>query len=210
MARFHPAQEWLLDYVAGHLNESYRLVIATHMEVCSECRTQVANLQKVGAQMLQDLAPTSLAANALARTLMRAQTGAAAALPLREKPASLMHKLMHPSQPLVWKRQGTALRVAKLMNRDGVQASLLHISAGARMPEHTHNGNEMTLILKGAFSDQFGRYDVGDVMLMDPEHTHTPIASSDEDCYCLVAQQGALHFTGPVLRWFNPVLQKLM
>lgn len=205
MAHYHPPKEWLLDYVAGKVNEGFRLVLGAHIEDCSECRHQLHQLQTVGAGLLSTLAPSELASGAFARVWQRAQQLS----PLADAPAqafSVRTGLQKRWRDLKWQQWGPVKRADVLLMND-CHVSLLHIKAGARMPRHTHQGNEMTLILSGAYSDVYGRYDRGDVIVADGEQEHAPVASSDEDCICLVAESAPLRFTSPLMKLFNPLLR---
>ena len=74
-------------------------------------------------------------------------------------------------------------------------ARLLYIPAGQAMPEHSHRGTEMTLVLQGGYSSVDGHYVRGDLEVADQQTNHTPIADDDgEDCICLVATDGRLLF----------------
>ncbi len=71
------------------------------------------------------------------------------------------------------------------------------------MPNHTHGGNEMTLVLAGGFSDDTGHYERGDVSIADDELVHTPVADPGEDCICLAVTDAPLKLTGPIGRIVN-------
>ena len=60
MASYHPPTELLAAYAAGTLKNSYALCVATHLEYCSECRAAVQRLNIVGAELMEDLAPTEV------------------------------------------------------------------------------------------------------------------------------------------------------
>ena len=40
---------------------------------------------------------------------------------------------------------------------------LFNIKPGFSLPQHSHNGEELSFVLRGAFTDEFGRYGVGDL-----------------------------------------------
>ena len=63
------------------------------------------------------------------------------------------------------------------------------------LPEHGHHGGELTLVLRGGFSDVTGRYGPGDVEDVDNEIEHRPVADP-EGCVCLVGSEGPVRFTG--------------
>ena len=58
------------------------------------------------------------------------------------------------------------------------------MAPGAKVPEHTHKGQEATLVLDGVFNDEKDEYKDGDFVLLDPSKTHTP-ETQDQDCLTL-------------------------
>ena len=91
---------------------------------------------------------------------------------------------------------------------DGAQGTLrlFKIAPGMAIPLHTHNGNEMTLILKGSYSDELGRFKAGDVADLDNDTDHQPIADTQEDCICLIATEAPLKFKGLLPRLMQPFI----
>jgi putative transcriptional regulator len=109
---------------------------------------------------------------------------------------------------LVWKKITSTLRISYLKTGDpNYEFALYHIKAGGRIPEHTHRGSEMTLVLEGGFSDADGSYHQGDFLLRQPSDVHAPTAVQSEDCICLAVLDAPLKFTGWKYRWMNPFLQ---
>ncbi|MBX9758871.1 MAG: ChrR family anti-sigma-E factor [Beijerinckiaceae bacterium] len=84
-------------------------------------------------------------------------------------------------------------------------ASLLRVKAGRRLPQHTHEGSEITLVLTGAFSDPLGRYARGDIAIADGAIEHSPVVDSDEDCICFAVTDAPLVLTSPLGR----IVQKI-
>jgi putative transcriptional regulator len=87
----------------------------------------------------------------------------------------------------------------------GGEASLLWIKPGRIMPSHTHDGAEVTLVLKGGFSDASGHYRRGDIAFADSDVDHRPRADEDEDCICFAVTDAPLRLTGP----FGRIVQRL-
>jgi putative transcriptional regulator len=83
-------------------------------------------------------------------------------------------------------------------------ANFIFMEKGGSVPEHTHRGTEMTLVVNGEFSDGLADYDSGDFMVMDENHVHTPIATSDEGCLVFSIVDKPLHFTSGWARLINP------
>ena len=52
----------------------------------------------------------------------------------------------------------------------------------------------MTLVLAGAYSDQTGRFEMGDIQIANEETRHQPRAELGEDCICLVVTDAPLKF----------------
>jgi putative transcriptional regulator len=83
----------------------------------------------------------------------------------------------------------------------------LHIPAGSAVPDHGHRGTELTLVLQGAFSDEFDRFGVGDLEIATEEDEHTPVAEAGLDCICLAATDAPLKFNGLIQRLAQPFLR---
>jgi putative transcriptional regulator len=84
-----------------------------------------------------------------------------------------------------------------------LRSSLLHIGAGGEIPEHTHTGFEVTLLLDGEFSDEEGSYVPGDFIWQDGSHQHTPLTK--DGCLCFTVVSSALHFNKGLSKLLNPI-----
>ena len=105
-----------------------------------------------------------------------------------------------------WKPVGMGVKQAVLKTSDSAAARLLYIPAGAAMPEHSHRGMELTLVLQGAFADDSDRFGPGDVEIADDEVDHTPVADVGADCICLAATEGKLRFKSWIPRLAQPFI----
>ena len=83
---------------------------------------------------------------------------------------------------------------------------LLRISSGIKLPEHGHGGEELTVILRGSYSDHTGRYAVGDVADLDEDIEHQPMVDSAMDCICLVATEAPTRFKSIWARIAQPFI----
>ena len=116
-------------------------------------------------------------------------------------------KKMMANHPLTWRRSTKNLRSASLVaNQDQYAVSLQKIRAGSQVPEHEHLGDEMTVVLKGSFSDEDNIYQEGDFLAKSVGDKHRPMASSNEDCLCLSVEQAPVRLTGMFTRLFNPFI----
>ena len=102
-----------------------------------------------------------------------------------------------------WKSVGGGIKQAILVNNKDASARLLSIPPGAQLPDHSHKGLEMTMVLQGSFSDEIDSFHRGDVELGDDHLTHTPKAGMDEHCICIAATQAPLVFNS----WLPKLLQ---
>jgi putative transcriptional regulator len=85
--------------------------------------------------------------------------------------------------------------------------SLLRIVGGRSIPAHTHYGDELLMVLDGAFEDGRGHYVRGDVCAADDSVTHAPTADRTGDCLCLAVTSGPIKLTGSWGRLLNPLLR---
>ncbi|MEM6903128.1 MAG: ChrR family anti-sigma-E factor [Pseudomonadota bacterium] len=92
-------------------------------------------------------------------------------------------------------------------SNDMVRTKMMRIQPGAAMPQHTHEGAELTLVLKGAFADERGHFQRGDLAFTDSDVEHRPIADDHEVCYCLAVTTAPLRLTGPIGRLINPFIK---
>lgn len=108
---------------------------------------------------------------------------------------------------LNWQFCMPVLSVAPLAKFQGYQVALHKIKAGRQVIAHTHCGMEVTVVLKGSFSDQYGHYKEGDFLCRDASHGHAPTASQDMDCICLTALEAPVKLTSWWGKALNPFLR---
>lgn len=210
MIAHHLPLDMLVDYATGSLQEGPALVVASHIALCAQCRSQVARFEQVGGALLDEIQPLTLADNAFERVLSRLEEPAAVAATLPEN--GLAELLPFPLRRYVdssarWRYAGGGVQEIPLtLDEGGHQASLLRIPGGRSMARHRHNGLEYTLVLAGGFSDRGAHYTPGDVCLAaEPEHA--PLADAESDCICLAVIDGPIVLTGRIGRLLNPWLR---
>jgi putative transcriptional regulator len=212
----HPSDARLLDYVAGSLAEPMALVVATHLALCPRCRSESGELEQLGGALLDGLEPEPLTEGGLDRLFARlerrenpedytALSRAAGGEP--DLPEPLRGYLGGTLSSLPWRRLGPIGQVQLLTQHAGLTTRLLSIRAGTAMPSHTHEGAELTLVLRGAFSDETGQYMRGDVAEADSHLDHQPVADPGEDCLCLAVTDAPLKLTGRFGRLVNPFVR---
>jgi putative transcriptional regulator len=192
----HPGDDMLLDYAAGRLTGARALVVATHLAYCPACRTQVQAAEVIGGECfelehgvdLSSVPDPEIVRQPATNDVLVPEGG-----PFAFAPRHLRALLAASGGEWVNVWFGV-----KEMPISGFSPSarLLWIPAGRRMPRHDHRGDEMTLVLKGSFSDATGRYAAGDLQVGGPGLDHQPLAGVEGPCICLVAEEGGLKLSG--------------
>lgn len=204
--RHHLTEELLVAYSAGSLPEAFSLVVATHISLCDECRAALDALDAVGGSVLEACDEARLAEDSLEVTLaliaaddQRISAPSRAAVD-RVFPEPLQNYVGGDLDKVEWRAVGGGVRQWIIPTSAEATVRLLHIPAGAAIPDHGHSGTEMTLVLKGAFRDEFDRFARGDVEVANEDLQHTPVAEPGEDCICLAATDAPLKFNALIPR----------
>ncbi|MFT6050870.1 MAG: putative transcriptional regulator [Halioglobus sp.] len=210
MPKFHPDLDLITDYSAGSLPLAQSACVSVHVSNCVQCQRLAGQLTDLAAAMFEELEPISVGDTLLDTVLARLDEKPVLA---PEKDASsisaMLRRLVNADfSDLSWKKIGSALRISYLHTGDSDhEFALYHIKAGGKIPEHTHRGSEMTLVLEGGFSDANGSYHEGDFIFRRPGDVHSPTALQSEDCICLSVLDAPLKFTTWKFRWMNPFLK---
>lgn len=215
MPAYHPGDDQLLAYAAGSIEEPVALLIATHLALCPACRAEVARLEALGGGLLEDLEAEPLGEDSENRLLARLdELPPGHALPPRPLsvgetglPRPLRDYIGDRPESLPWQSYRGLKKAELLDDYPGYRTRLMLIKAGTAMPWHSHEGNELTLVLVGGFSDGEKHFLPGDVALADRSTTHRPVADPGEDCLCLAVTDAPLRLTGPFGRLLNPFIR---
>jgi len=204
--KHHLSDELLLSYASGNLSEGWSLAVATHLALCPECRKRLAAAEAVGGALFEAIDPVAVEADALDNVMDRIALPVAEAADIRSsKPeqATAPEDLSFPEplrsylgDRLNWRRLGSAQQIKIATGDRGTTCRLLKIPGGQPMPVHGHRGMELTLVLKGSFSDDDGTFARGDIEEADEGIEHQPIATEGEDCICLAVTDAPLRFRG--------------
>ncbi len=207
----------LADYAAGGLSLPANALVAAHLSLSTRHAAFVDALEDIGGDWLDDVAPETLSdRDAALAAIFAHDAPAERAEPDATEDADDDTGLVPPvirqalgleTDEIPWKNR-LGIREVRRKFADGSTASLLWIKAGQVIPTHTHEGQELTLVLQGAFSDETGRYGPGDIAVADDDVDHMPVAEPDEDCICFIVMDAPLRFTGPVTRFLNPILNR--
>lgn len=217
----HISDELLFDYANGALEEGWSIAVATHLALCPSCRKRLATMEAAGGMALEaiEIAPPNASADDFSWEAMLARIhNSAPAGPVPENPRYSGDKAVLLPEPLrsyiggdfsavKWKPLGLGAYHYPIKTSDNdISVRLLRIPAGKPVPEHTHGGRELTLVLKGSFSDISGRFGPGDFEETDESVDHQPIADPGEDCICLAVTDAPLKFKSRIVRMIQPLL----
>lgn len=213
----------LASYSAGSLPMPLGVVVATHMRLCPLCRARLAEADAVGGTLVRQQEPAPLSADARATILARldaepvplghadptdeaAADAAPAAYDGDRLPPELHAFFGDSYSGLRWKRVVPGVQRIRVRTAGAGDLMLLRIAPGKSMPMHSHQGSEMTVVLKGAYRDALGRFGPGDMADLDSEVMHQPVTEAGEACICLAATDAPLRFPGRVARMLQPLL----
>ena len=213
MVKHHPPADFLTEYAAGVLPMAQSACVAAHLSYCQRCRHIVERLEDIGGAHFEQLDPQPVGDSMLDRVLARLDDPE----PLRyarseasdDRLPGLLDRLINGDYAdLAWKRVTQSLSISYLKTGDlDHEFALYRIAEGGRIPEHTHGGSEMTLVLSGGFSDESGEYHPGDFIVREGWDKHTPVALEGEECICLAVLDAPLRFTRLRHRWLNPLIK---
>lgn len=214
----HPDAAWLIDYACGNLSRGFELVVSAHLMACPVCTEQVRQAERLGAELLLGGAstpPPRLTAAAVLEADARETSEPAwfsARFALR--PAVQATNLQDfvdnyldcGLSALPWRRAGRGLQIAKLRADDRERLWVLRAAPNTVLPRHTHEGSELTLVLKGAYFNGDTIYAAGDIEDANESTDHQPIVTRDGECICLAATEGPLRFAG----WTSRLAQRYL
>lgn len=211
MIRHHLNDSLLMAYSAGQLPEAHNLAIATHISLCDDCRARLESYDALGGAMIEGCAAVRLSDDSLTATLARIRDAAPTPRPTPAKrgvfPAPLQDYVGGDLSAVRWRSIGGGVQQAILPTSKGATARLLRIPGGTAVPDHSHGGLELTLVLQGAFADEDGRFARGDIEIADQDVTHTPTAEPGADCICLAVTDAPLRFNSLIPRLLQPFLK---
>ena len=220
MIRKHPQSELLLEYTAGSLALAPSVAITTHLQFCEHCGDAVKSMAQIGGGLLDQGEAVPVSDAMFGKVLQGIEQDAGVSDPAMTTPAltkdvaideigqslpRYVQKLL-PESELPWKYLSPSLRVANVsVGDDTFELALHRIKAGGKAPEHSHGGQEITVVLTGTFSDEGGVYQPGDFVVREAGDVHRPIAAQNEDCICLSVLAAPIKLRG-VKRVLNPLL----
>jgi len=223
MIKHHPKVELIQSFVNGDLPASLSAGIAIHADMCPVCQQTIA-------QLTDHVAENSFEEEYLDRFIVDDNEALEAIsaidfdrmigdivessdidvlVPTLVKTIDFENKNYTLPTALNSMSVGKNANIGKLtrariqLNENEIHTNLLHIQPGGGVPEHTHKGFELTVLLDGSFHDESGEYVKGDFIMLDASNKHHPV--STEGCLCYTVANDALHFTQGINKLLNPI-----
>jgi putative transcriptional regulator len=198
-------------FEAGRDNRAIDLLARTTFAMRADAGFVERDDDLAAAVFLADEEPAALAADALASVLdridaaealdRRARAGAPGGVraEIAELPSPLREAVLQAmAERHRWTFAGLGIQRLILFTDGDQHAVLLRIEPGHGAADHDHEGEELTLVVTGAYHDGHAAYRPGDVSIARPGFVHTPKAEPGDVCYALLAYSGAPRFRGAI------------
>ncbi len=198
-------------YVAGVLPLPARILVETHLAIKDGNRSLVSGMEALAGEALDLTPPIAVPArarrlDAIFRSEARDRVLAAAGEAEGLFPAVLRDFVGFTVDTVPWRTKMPGFREHEIGEIDGCHVTLFWIRPGRKIPAHTHEGSELSLVLDGAFTDSNGRYARGDISVADDTVDHRPRAENDRPCIGFAVTDAPLRLTGPLYQRLSDIL----
>ncbi|MBQ4810661.1 ChrR family anti-sigma-E factor [Pseudoalteromonas luteoviolacea] len=211
MIKYHPSKQLMQKHIMGELPVGLSVAIAAHIELCDACSKEFDLLEAKQAtetfnvsvddsdshefeSMMDDIVQLTMFDEVVAH---------------EPEVFEYQDKRVQLPRAIAALKLGSFMNAGKVsrarfeLDEGPLRSSLLHIKPGGEIPEHTHTGFELTLLLDGTFEDESGQYVPGDFIMLDGRHNHTP--KTKDGCLCFTLVDNALHFNKGLSKLLNPI-----
>ena len=206
----------LIDYANGTLPLALEVLVETHISMNPASAKSIRMLLQIGGVLIENSEPVSLSEGSFEKLM--AEIDVTDYSEEEEHfhvsndnnllPLPLRNYIKDMDSPKGWKRVGIGLSEQSIDFGDEFgSAKLYKISPGCSVPSHSHDGNEVTLVLSGGFTDEYGQYGPGDISIQETGAVHKPVADADGECIVLAINEGPIVLTGPVGRLLNMLIK---
>lgn len=211
MTEKHLSESLINSYASGMCSEPVALAVAAHLTYCAECRGALAQREALlGALMSAGAGAVPLYDNGPDDALMsrlEAEEEEAATVAPRVKagplPVAVAARVGVDFDDIPWKFRLPGVSEYEFLDDNGDVASLLRVKPGTAIPKHTHEAEELTVVLDGVLEDDGVSFQPGEIATADASVDHHPRAGGDQVCICLAVLTGGVKFTGPLGRALN-------
>ncbi len=207
-----PPDEMIADFASGATSPAVSLLMAAHLTQSPESRERLSAFEDTCGALLLDEQGEAMAEDSFdaVMAMIDDDTDAKPVSPTSGRsdtecplPHPVLERIGMAFDEIPWKFRLPGVSVYDFDGFGDQKVSLVRARPGATVPQHTHKGTELTLIMQGVMLDNGVEYHAGDVAVNTEDDDHRPKILGDEICYCLIVQQGDLHFTGRFSRILN-------
>ena len=206
----------LIDYANGSLPLALEVLVETHISMNPASAKSIRMLLQLGGALLENSEPISLSEGSFEKLMAEIDSDFDKDQEVYTNVSNDNNLLAFPlrnyvqdiSRPKNWKRIGIGLSEQAINFGESFgSAKLYKIAPGCSVPSHSHEGNEVTLVLSGGFTDEYGTYGPGDISIQETGAVHKPVADEDGECIVLAVNEGPIVLTGPVGRLLNMLIK---
>ncbi|HCY48254.1 MAG TPA: hypothetical protein DHV03_06190 [Alphaproteobacteria bacterium] len=204
----HLDHDWILERAAGTLDPCLELVVDTHTAICHTCRGHLDRAHEISLEILAAMGeplPQTKPQLCMHDNDNMSAPGQNSLHGDASLPGNI--RAMLSMAPLKSRKIGPVEETTILESSSGYKARVLKIAAGAKIPSHTHEGEEVTLVLAGGYTDDGIHFTPGDISLADERINHAPVADDDGPCYVLAVNLGSIKLTGRLGRHLNSFIR---
>jgi putative transcriptional regulator len=207
----HPDVATLMSCAAGSQPEALAAVVACHIATCPSCAAEMKRMAEIGVALFHQLTPKEMTRGApvIAARAAEADEGPdAGRAGGGDVPFPITHRVGRNLDDIAWRRLGPGLWHYPIPLSRGASGDLrlYKVAPGKELPEHGHGGEELTLLLRGSYHDEFGTFQTGDIADLDDEAEHRPVADDVTGCICLIASEKKARFKGLIARLMQPFI----
>ena len=208
----------LMEYASGALDQASSLLIASYITLCPEARHYYKQCEKLGGSLIENMCePVAMQSDSLHAVLNRLDTHAKSTKTKHQQAPSkniAFCKKQQLPQPLElsikncqkkarWRTVAPGIRYYPMQIEDCLhEAMLIRMAPRAKSIRHEHPGTELTLVLEGGYSDEYGHYKQGDMVVIEEKMSHRPIADNT-GCLALAVTSKPVRFTGTISSFLN-------
>ena len=202
--------EMLFEFACGSLPAAESLMLSVHTSLNETAHNEFSFYQDIGGGLVERLTPSELSEQCLENVLKALDhpdeeheddLSLVGDLP----PALARLTNCTTFSDLKWEKLFKGIDVIDLSVEDtSAKVRLMRFEPGFVAPKHSHHEFEMTVILDGAYTDEFGTYKRGDISIVEEhEGIHQPKACPKDGCVCLVSTFAPLKFKNPLHKLLN-------
>lgn len=209
-------QTAIMDYALGTLSPAKHIIVMCQAEISNDVACAISFEEDIAATMLEDGPAVPLSSCFMSEALAELpmvcanDRGQPISPEIDLLPNNLKRFLEEKLADICWTSLVPGVAVHDVLgnrrHKSGDRLYLLKAKAGMKMPHHSHNGEEWTLILRGGYSAGDVSYKRGDLHIANDDTSHAPHINAEEDCICLVMTQAPLKMKPFLAKLIQPII----